>query len=389
MRIGIDCRTILNPGLGEYAGIGHYTYFLVKHLLAVDRKNEYVLFFDSRMPDTSEFEGPNIKLRSFPFMQYKRFLPFTYSHMLISGVLLKERLDLYHSPANVVPLTYPKRYIVTIHDLAIYNHPEWFPGQIFSTKLLVPQSLKHADHIIAVSKSTKQDLKELFSIPPSKVSVVYEAPFVQPINVKDKSVNVLKKYKLAKPYVLFLGTVDPRKNIENLITAMLHVREHHHLKDIQCVIAGGKGYRHEIILDRLRQPKVKKAVRFLGYVTHNEKLGLYKNAACFVFPSLYEGFGLPVAEAMKLGVPVVASGTSSLPEVGGTAAIYVDPEKPATITKAISRVLSDEKLRTNMVRRGYEQAKKFDWETAAIETLAVYTKVGKGKKKTTKKKEKK
>ncbi len=386
MRIGIDCRTILNPGLGEYAGIGHYTYFLVKHLLKIDKKNEYVLFFDYRMLDTEEFQRKNVRIYHFPFSQYKRFLPFTYSHMLIAAILLKERLDVFHAPANVVPLTYPKKSVITIHDLAIYKNPEWFPGQIVSTKLLVPQSLKKANHVIAVSESTKADLKEIFGVPAKKISVVHEAPFVTPINVKDRNVNVVKKFKLDQPFCLYVGTIEPRKNLENLIRAFTMVRDRLPLQHMQLILAGHRGYKHEAVLDLIRTERPAGAVRHIGYITHNEKIALLRKAACFVFPSYYEGFGLPVLEAMKMGVPVVTSNSSSLPEIGGRAALYVDPNSPKAIARAVARVLTNEPLRTAMVQRGYEQAKTFTWEKAAQETLAVYEKLGKRKAKKGKKK---
>ncbi|MFH1171420.1 MAG: glycosyltransferase family 1 protein [bacterium] len=375
MRIGIDCRTILNPGLGEYAGVGHYTYLLVKHLLEIDKENEYVLFFDYRMSDVGEFEQANVKVWRFPFSQYQKFLPFSYSHMLITAMILKTRLDVFHSPANVLPLSYPGRSVITIHDLAIYRNPEWFPGQLFSTRLLVPQSVRKARHIIAVSESTKRDLKDIFHVPSSKISVVYEAPFVVPINVKDRNVNTVKKFKIQCPYFLFLGTIDPRKNIRMLVAAFLKLRANPLFANHQLVIAGGKGYKADDILESVEQHRAE-GVHYVGYLTHNEKLDLVRRSLCFVFPSLYEGFGLPVLEAMRMGVPVITSNTSSLPEVAGNAAVLVDPTSMQALRSAMARIATNGVLRTNLVRRGYEQAKKFQWEDVARKTLAIYQNVG-------------
>lgn len=381
MRIGIDCRTILNPGLGEGAGVGHYTYFLVKHLLRNDRKNTYVLFFDNRLPDTKEFEQANVEIRHFAFSQYKKFLPFSYSHMLITAMLLKEKLDVFHAPANIVPLTYPKTSVVTIHDLAIYKNPAWFPMQVFSTRLLVPQSLRKAQHIIAVSESTKQDLEEIFGVRPEKMSVIYEAPLTDVLHVKDRNVDVLEKFQLTLPYIFFVGTIDPRKNLEMLLEAFAIVRKHSELKSVQLVLAGGKGYRHDRVLDRIAQLHLGPAIKYLGYVTHNEKLALLKNAAVFAFPSLYEGFGLPVLDAMKLGVPVVTSNVSSLPEVAGDAAIQVHPDDQKALADALTVVLTDPQKAAEMVRKGFAQAQKFSWDQAALQTLDVYRKVAAKKRK--------
>lgn len=381
MRIGIGCRTILNPTLGEGAGVGHYTYFLVKHLLAIDHENEYVLFFDSRMQDTAEFHKPNVTVRHFPFYQYKKFLPFSYSHMLITALLLKERLDVFHTPGGMLPLTYPKKSIVTIHDLAIYKNPAWFPDQIISTKLLVPQMIRNASHLIAVSKSTRDDLRHIFNVSPGKMSIVHEAPFVTSINLKDKDTDVLKKFRIKQPYVLFIGTLEPRKNLENLILAFEHLKKHRGHEDVQLVIAGSAGYRHEPILEKLNMPKYKQCIRYLGYVTHNEKLGLLRNAAVFAYPSLYEGFGLPVLEAMSMGVPVVTSNVSSLPEIGGKAVTYADPDKPSDIARVLGRILLNPEVAQEMAVRGREQAARFTWDQTARDTLAVYEKVGRKKEK--------
>src|SRR3989344_1009011 len=171
MRIGIDCRTILNVLGGERAGVGHYTYYLVKNLLTLDKKNDYVLFFDNRFKDAQEFQKyKNVKIKFFPFYQYKKYLPIAYSQMLIGAVLNRENLDLFHSPANTLPLYYQKKTVVTVHDLGIYKFPEFFPKkfltrQTLATKILVPRSLLKASKIIAVSKNTKKDIIEEFGLP--------------------------------------------------------------------------------------------------------------------------------------------------------------------------------------------------------------------------------
>ena len=174
MRIGIDCRTILNPDGGELAGTGHYIYYLVKYLLSLDQDNEYVLFFDSRFKNLGEFSGKNVKIRTFPFYQYKQYLPVAYSQMLVSAFLAKERLDLFHSPANIVPFFYLFPSVVTIHDLAIYKYPEFFSSgnitrQAFATKVLIPSTISRAKRIIAVSQNTKNDIIDLLE----RVSIPY------------------------------------------------------------------------------------------------------------------------------------------------------------------------------------------------------------------------
>jgi len=378
MKIGIDCRTILNPKLGERAGVGHYTYYLVKNIIRCDKQNEYVLFFDWRFRDMKEFERKNVIVKNFPFSQYNKYLPFAYSHMLISAYLVKGGLDLFHSPISSLPLTYPKKSIITVHDLAIYKNPAWFPSQIFSTKLLVPQSLRKADKIIAVSESTKKDLKQIFNIPAKKIKVIYEGATVEKIPVKNKGIDNLKRFKLWPKFILFVGTLTPRKNIVNLIRAykqLLNMEPG--FAEYQLVLAGAKGYQNDKVFDEIKEQKLKKQIHYLGYITHNQKMELMKKATCFVFPSSYEGFGLPVAEAMALGTPVITSKASSLPEVAGKAALLVDPEYEQEIAKALKKALSDKKLRARMIEKGKKQVKLFSWEKCAKETVKVYESLGK------------
>lgn len=381
MRIGIDCRTILNPESGERAGVGHYTYHLVRTLLDTDQKNEYVLFFDYRMPRQAaqEFIQANARIAFFPFSSYGKFLPFAYAHMLVSASLLKHRLDVFHGPANTVPLTYPRRSIITIHDLAIYRHPEWFPTQMFSTKLLVPQSIKRARHIIAVSKATKQDVQDLFNVPTKKISVIPEAADMSLLNLHDRGDDVIKTYRLPKRYVLFVGTIEPRKNLPVLLEAWKRLQLHRPeaVKNTKLVLAGGTGFQGEPILGLVKKMKLTSSVVTTGYVSHNHKVLLMKQASLFTFPSLYEGFGLPVLEAMHLGVPVVTSTISSLPEVVSSAAWTVEPNDVEGLAQAIKTGLTNRTAANAMIKKGLMQAKKFSWQKTAAATRKVYETFGK------------
>ncbi|MFH0951977.1 MAG: glycosyltransferase family 1 protein [Patescibacteria group bacterium] len=382
MRIGIDCRTILNPELGEKAGIGHYTYYLLRNLLALDKQNEYVLFFTHRLNPFKEFEQPNVEMRVFPFAMYKKFLPFTYSHMLITAALMRARLDVYHSPANVIPLSYTGRSVVTIHDLAIYKNPEWFPSQVFSTKLLVPQSVKKAKKVIAVSQSTAEDLKDIFNVPLSKISVIHEGVTIEYLDLKDRRLDVRKKYNLPKYYLLFVGTIEPRKNLLAFIKVFAEARKLINAKysNIQLILAGATGHRSKEVFALIRNLRLKKYVRHIGYVSQNEKYNLMKQAWAFVFPSLYEGFGLPVLEAMKLGSPVLTGNKSSMPEVAGDSALLVNPQDEQAMFKALIRIIQEPALRARLKKDGKKRAENFSWKKTAKETLKVYEAVAKKKK---------
>ncbi|MFH1598439.1 MAG: glycosyltransferase family 1 protein [Patescibacteria group bacterium] len=374
MRIGIDCRTILNPGKGEQAGVGHYTYYLIKNLLKNDKKNQYVLFFDYRVTKTREFKQKNVEVKYFPFSEYKKFLPFSYSHMLISAFISRAKLDIYHSPANVIPYTYSGPSVITVHDLAIYKHPEWFPrGQKFSTRLLVPKSLHKAKRIIAVSQATKKDIIKLFKIPAHKIDVIYEGVFREKPKVGFQAVK--KKHGLADDYILFLGTIEPRKNLIGLVHAYAELIKNKRFSKYQLVIAGAKGWKEGEVFKTIRKMKLEDRVLYLGYVAHQDKLSLISNAKVFIFPSYYEGFGLPILEAMELGAPVITSNVSSIPEVTNHSAVHINPTKEKEIVQALAKVLGSAVVRRKLRAAGINKAKQFSWQKCAQQTGAVYRKV--------------
>lgn len=377
MRIGIDCRTMLNPISGERAGVGHYTFHLVKALLEIDQQNDYVLYFDHRMPGAviDGFSQTNVTVRRLPFSRYRKFLPFAYSHMLIAAYLYRDRLDIFHAPANVMPLTYNRPTVVTIHDLAIYEHPEWFPSQIASTRLLVPQSVKKAAAVIAVSKATKKELLSLFNVASAKVTVIPEAADATLLDLRDRTADVQKIYRLPKKYILYVGTIDPRKNIPALVQAwqrLVRLRPEV-VNKTALVIAGGIGYRGKEVLGTVAALKLS-SIRMIGYLPHNHKVKLMAQAAAFVFPTRHEGFGLPVLEAMQLGTPVISTNVSAIPEVAGQAALLDSPEDVEALAEHIRQVLTRPVLTQRLRRAGIKQAKLFSWRKTALETLALYKK---------------
>ena len=376
MRIGIDCRTILNPGKGEQAGVGHYTYFLVKHLLKLDKQNTYVLFYDHRSEAVTEFKRKHVELVRFPYSEYKRYLPFAYSHVLVSRFLNKAKLDLFHSPANIIPLQYKKPAIVTVHDLAIYQHPEWFPPkQDFSVNTLVPNSIRKAKRVIAVSQSTADDILKQFHISKEHISVIHEG--YEPVKAPTKlSIQAVRRsFNLNERYLLYIGTLEPRKNIAGMIAAFdsLVRRKPKKYKDVQLVLAGAKGYQFKENYKAIQNVQAG-SVRYIGYVTAQQKQALLHGALGFVFPSLYEGFGLPVIEAMAAGTPVLTSNIASLPEVAGKAAILVNPQTNLSIQLGIEKLMV-KSTRDRYRKLGKAQAKRFSWAACAKATLAVYQSV--------------
>ncbi len=370
----------------ELAGVGYYTFYLLKHLLRVDTENEYVIFCDRSAVNRLKREciGPreNVTLRTIPFLSMKKRMPFVYTHMFVSNVIARERLDLLHAPANIMPLFYKRAAVVTVHDLAAYEHPEWFPGELpgsqtFSTRIAVPHSLEAARRIIAVSETTKQDLGRVFGVDERKVDVVFEgSEEIAP--AKDAEARVQSHGLVPGEYLMFVGTLEPRKNIPTAIASFVRaVRQGWVPETANLVLAGAHGWKDEPILEAIREAQKKlgeSRVRHLGYVCHRDKVSLMANARAFLFPSLYEGFGLPVIEAMRLGVPVIASNVASLPEVCGDAAVMCEPYDVDGFAEAIRDIYADDELYRRLSAAGRKRGSMFTWDKAARETLEVYKK---------------
>lgn len=351
---------------GEHAGVAHYSRYFLASLLRLDRANSYMLFCHDPKA-VVEFRRRNVTVVPVPT---PRSIPFVSSHWTFARALDAARLDLFHALTPSLPLTYGGRSIVTVHDLFIYDHPEWFPpGQMFSTRVVVPLSVKRAHHIIAVSEATKQDVIKRFRIPEERMSVIPEGAMVK----KERENRRMQSTQTADRYLLFIGTLEPRKNLERLIEAFdLLYASSKSFRGLQLVIAGGRGWKHERVLKKIIHAKAGPNIRYVGYVSHNDKIDLLKNAAAFVFPSLNEGFGLPVLEAMALGAPVIAGNSGALPEIVGRSGVLVNPAKTKEIARAIKKVLNSPRLQQDLRAKGKRRAAAFTWEKTAKKTLEVY-----------------
>ena len=372
MKIGIDCRRILHKH-NETAGVGTYTYNIIKSILDLDKQNNYVLFFYNNkiyFPEFAKYE--NVEMVYLPRVDDFGRVPFFYNHVYVPYVLKKYKLDLYHNPANIIPLLYNKASVITVHDLAIYKNADWFPGkQSFNLKLLMPYSFKKAKKIIAVSQSTKNDLIELFKIKQQKISVIPEG--VEDYKkVKINEDEIKSEIKFNNSYFLFIGTIEPRKNINSLLKAFKEFVEKTNNKKIKLVMAGKKGWKYEQIFKLMSDLDLGDQIKYLGYVSLEEKIYLLKNAFCFIFPSYYEGFGLPVLEAMNLGVPVITSNISSIPEFASHNSLLINPHDYLTITKAMVKIYNDKDLRKKLSEKGKVIADQYNWKKAAQKTIDLY-----------------
>jgi len=383
MRIGIDARTILNPEKGEAIGVGHYTYQLIRHLLEIDQENEYVLFFDYRVreKDVKKFSKPNVKIKFYPFSDYKKFMPGAYSEILGTATLVKEDLDVIHttSPMSRIPVSYRGKTIVTVNNMAAYKIPNSFASlSAAKNKAVLNMMVNKADKIIAVSNSIKKDLHDIFKTADEKVQVIYSG-FDKRFS-DDSSVSrekVLEKYGITdSKYMLFLGTLEPAKNIGKLFEAFKIFKQNCKANGVQCnyklVMAGKRGWMGKEYKQMAKDLGIIKDVVFTGYVIGDEMVPLFKNADFFVMPSLYEGFGTTVLEAFATGTPAIVSGVSSIPEIAGSAAEFVNPHDAKNIADAMLKLAKDENLKQSLREKGKLQVEKFDWRKCAEETLEVY-----------------
>lgn len=383
MKIGIDARSILNPEKGDAIGVGHYTYQLIRHLLKIDKENEYVIFFDFRVreKDVKKFAQPNVKIKFYPYSDYKKYLPGAYSEILGTATLQKEKLDILHSTSafNRIPIGYSGKTVVTFHDMSSFSIPQYLSAVKRTRNKAVARLMGHkADKIIAVSNSIKGDIEKFISLPTDKTQVIYSGLdqrfFDEPEIAAGK---VLGKYDITKKYILFLGTLEPSKNIARLLEAFakfkaLQKQRNAGKFEYQLVLAGKRGWLSQEYLQIIKDLGLVKDVVFTGYVIGDELVPLFRGAEFFVMPSLYEGFGMTVLEAFATKTPAILAKVASLPEVADEAAYFVNPLDTAALTEALVKFATDQELRKSFVEKGLAQARKFDWEKTARETLEIY-----------------
>jgi glycosyltransferase involved in cell wall biosynthesis len=284
------------------------------------------------------------------------------------------KLDLFHAPDFVLPPIQGNiPTLLTVHDLSFIHYPDTFtPALVNFLNNVVPRSVNRATHILADSYATKSDLVDLWQVPKDKITVLYSGvhPRFQPSNDEQKLAAVRQKHELGDtPYLLSLSTIHPRKNYQMLIRAFKPIAEQfpHNL-----IIGGGKGWLYEPVFAEVEKQGLQGRVKFIGFVDDEDLPALYTQATLFLFPSLYEGFGLPLLEAMACGVPVISSNSSSLPEVAGNSALTLDPLRPHLWTKTITQLLQDPSQRVKMVSAGFRQTQDFTWQRSANQLLQIY-----------------
>ena len=361
MVIGIDASRMQ---LSERSGTENYSYNLIKNIIRIDTNNRYVLYFSQHLDPLDVYPNVSSKvLRS----------KFLWTQVRLAAECFIKPPDILFIPAHTPPLiTRPGlKTIVTIHGLESEFVPSAYT-QIQRLYLKLNLSIK-ADHMIAVSKSTKKDLTRSLKVLDSRVSVVHEGVDKDFFSKKDDREvrNVRLKYGIKDKYFLYVGTIQPRKNLSRLIEAFAKLS----VPDVDLVLVGRSGWLYGDIYKAPKKFKVEENVKFLGFAEQEDLPALYTGSTAFVMPSLYEGFGLPILEAMACGAPVLTSKSSSLPEVSGSHALLIKPHSVNDIAYNLSRLLKEESLRWKLSAAGQEWVKIFSWEKTAKETIEVFEKV--------------
>ncbi|OGI06550.1 MAG: hypothetical protein A2Y40_07590 [Candidatus Margulisbacteria bacterium GWF2_35_9] len=338
----------------------------------------------AEFPMTIFSSDPNVEKVYSAFSHYvssKRvrdpYIRILWEQTVLPILLQKSKTEVFHSPMHVLPMTLSKKIssVLTIHDLANFRYPQFYKGakQKYLTTM-THLSAKKADRIIAVSESTKKDLVSILGIKESKIDVVYNG---LNLNIEVGHIDeekIRRKLELPEEYILFVGTMEPRKNIDGILSALLLLWKEKK-ESYNVVIAGPKGWLYSDTEKKIKEYQEIGQIMQTGYLSDEELVVVYKYAKLFVYPSFYEGFGFPILEAMALGVPVICSETSSMPEVGGDAVEYVDPKSSAQIAEKISVIYKDSKMRAVMKKEGLKQSKLFSWIKSAEQTINVYNKL--------------
>ncbi len=377
-KIAIDIRV----AGGEKTGKGWYTFNLVKNLLKLDEKNQYILYSKEKILGFDEFKNAELRLISGNNLTW---------HFSVAKDISEKEIDVFFAPSSyIIPSLIGNKIktIITVHDLVAFLFPNKHNKKaVILEKLFLKRAIKKSKIITTVSENTKNDLLQIKkrNIPGLSEKLIdpYNSDKIKVISCSagdefkeiptDLLKNFIVKTNLPNKFFLAVGTLEPRKNYVNLIKAFAFIKEKY--PNCHLIIIGQKGWDYEEVFSEVKRYYLNKNVHFLGYLSMKSLVSLYNLAVALVFPSLYEGFGIPPLEAMKCGCPVIGSNISSIPEVIEDAGILINPKKPKEIAIAMEKLLIDESLREKLQEEGFKQAEKFSWEKSAEEFLKILKKI--------------
>jgi glycosyltransferase involved in cell wall biosynthesis len=374
MKIGINAMQVR----AAKSGVGQYIYALLDSAVKLAPDDEFLVYCNAENEVNYTYDTPNSSTRVWGLSGARRPVRLSYEYAFLPGELRREKLNVFHGASNFLPPRKACPYVVTIHDLSYHVHPERCPPvRRYYWYAMTARTVKMADRIITISENSRRDIEHFFPGTGNRIRVVPEAAHhrFHPLDIgRDNSAMVRLEEELnGRPYVLYLGTLEPGKNVARTVRAFDSIAAR--FPDHVLVLAGDKGWLYEAVFEAINGAANRDRIKYLGHVSDSEAVALFNFADLFVFPSLYEGFGLPPLEAMACGCPVVTSDRSSIPEVVGEAAIQVNPESVEELAAGMARVLDSEALRKEMADAGIARAAKFSWDRCAEETLAVYREV--------------
>lgn len=370
MRIGIDLR----PVAKQRAGIGVFLAGLARYLPQAGSGDDYFAFLGdyAELPEEAQgYADPGINAKGWLW------------HNKVASALKKGKVDLYLTTSAFVPSMAKNKCVLICCDMTPFVYPQFHTLKVRFANLFMRRAAVNSLRVITISRHSAKDIAKYLRIPQEKIDIAYpgvDERFFEPVT-EEKLKGVRKKYSLPENFLLFVGSLEPRKNISCVLRAMARLKEEGE-KDTKLVVAGGAGWRNSAVFADMKKLGLADSVTFTGYIDSADLPALYRLAEIFVFPSFYEGFGLPVVEAMASGVPVVASNASSIPEALGEAGISFGPEDDETLAVSIKKICGSPDLKTELVEKGLQQAKKFKWAScaAAINNVIVSLKKNKPEK---------
>ena len=380
MRIAINTLSLSNTK----AGMGNYIYHLVDNLAVIDKNNTYLIFISEANKGFFNANQENLIFIKVGRFMANKFIRFLWEQFVLPVHIFRYEIDVLHSPGFVIPFFASCRRILTIADTTFitHAHSHTFFKQIYFG-LLMPLSIKRADSVISISKNTKSDILSIVNVEPNKIIPIYlAADDIFKKSSKERARSVLRrKYShkgngalsesLRRPFLLFVGVIEPRKNIEGILHAFYELKDTL-LKRHRLVIVGKKGWKCGSIFSLIESLGLRDRVIFTGYVPDEDLVNFYNAADILLYPSFYEGFGIPIVEAMSCGCPVITSDVSSMPELAGNAAMLVNPHNNHELVRAIASIFQDKSLRRKLISQGLVQSRRFSWKKCAEETLRVY-----------------
>jgi len=365
MKIAIDGN---EANVKERVGVSVYTFQLLLYFKKISSKDtEFIIFLKNKPLKSLPFENEYFKYEVVPgsILWSQTSLPFR----LYQSKFLKQKIDVFFSPAHYSPRLSPFNTIVTIHDLSYYYYPnEFLKKDLYKLKNWTKYSVNNAKNIIAVSKTTKKDIIKFYNIQENKISVIYNG-YEKKIkhNINNKKELLKSRFNINNPYIMHVGTLQPRKNIILLIKAFSEFKKRY--EEYRLVLVGKKGWMFKDIFKQVKDMGLQNDIVFTGYISNRELQMLYQNAFCFVLPSFYEGFGIPILEAMSNNCPVISSFSSSLCEIGGNACLYFNPNDKNELVEKLNIMVKKPETRKVLINKGKERVKMFSWEKCSKETL--------------------